>query len=373
MRHSPEEDSRHMRHALALGARGLGRVWPNPAVGCVIVQQGRVVGRGWTQPGGRPHAEPLALAQAGAAARGATVYVGLEPCAHHGKTPPCADALVNAGVGRVVTALTDPDPRVAGRGHARLRAAGIAVTEGVEAEAARALQAGFLSRVLRARPMVTLKLALTLDGRIALGNGASRWITGPEARRAVHRMRADHDAVLVGAGTVRADDPDLRVRELGTGWQPVRVVADSRLGLDPGGRLAAGLGAAPLWLLHAPDAAGQDGWMARGARLLPCAPAQGGGLDAGAMLGALGAAGLTRVLCEGGGHLAAGLLAAGLVDRLAVFSAGHVFGAEGLPAVARLGRDRIGPPGFVLTGQRRIGGDLLHLWHRAGFPDELAS
>ena len=367
------EDARHMGHALALAARGLGRVWPNPAVGCVIVRQGRVVGRGWTQPGGRPHAEAVALAQAGAAARGATAHVSLEPCAHHGRTPPCAAALVAAGVARVVSALTDPDPRVSGGGHAMLRAAGVGVTEGVLAAPARVLQAGFLSRVLRGRPMVTLKLALTLDGRIALADGTSRWITGPEARRAVHRMRADHDAVLVGVGTARADDPDLRVRELGFGWQPVRVVADSRLRLSPGSRLVAGIDTAPLWLLHAPDAPGQGAWRDRGARLLACEAASGGGLDPAAMLAALGAAGLTRVLCEGGGQLAASRLAAGLVDRLAVFSAGHVFGAEGLAGVGGLARAAIGPPGFRLTGVRQLGGDLLHLWHRAGFPDDLAA
>lgn len=367
---SQDEDRRFMRLAIALGARGLGRVWPNPAVGCVIVRDGVVVGRGWTRPGGRPHAEPVALAQAGARAQGATAYVSLEPCAHHGKTPPCADALAAAGVARVVTALTDPDPRVAGQGHARLRAAGIAVTEGVEAEAARAAQAGFLSRVMRGRPMVTLKLALTLDGRIALASGESRWITGPEARRAVHRMRADHDAVLVGAGTARADDPDLRVRDLGVDWQPVRVVLDSRLTLAPGARLAQHLDDAPLWLVHGPRAA-PGGWAARGAKLLAC-PEGEGGLDPAAALALLAAEGITRVLCEGGGQLAASLLRAGLVDRLAVFSAGHVFGADARPGIGPLGRETLGSPGFRLAGTRPCGADVLHLWHRAGFPGDLA-
>lgn len=366
-----EDDARHMRTAIALGARGLGRVWPNPAVGCVIVKDGAVVGRGWTRPGGRPHAETVALAQAGAAARGAVAYVSLEPCAHHGRTPPCAEALVAAGVARVVTALTDPDPRVAGRGHAILRAAGIAVIEGVAAAEARAAQAGFLTRVLRGRPMVTLKLALTLDGRIALADGTSRWITGPEARRAAHRMRADHDAVLVGAGTARADDPDLRVRDLGTAWQPVRIVAGRGLGLAPDSRLARTIPEAPLWLLHAEGAAGAADWAARGARLLAC-PEGPGGLDPAAMLALLGAEGLTRLMVEGGGRLAAGLLRAGLVDRIAVFSAGHVFGAEGLPGVGDLARAAIGAPDFVLAETRRLGPDLLHLWHRRGFPADLA-
>ena len=194
-------DTDHMRHALALAARGLGRTWPNPTVGCVLLREGVSVGRGWTQPGGRPHAERMALDMAGQAARGATAYVTLEPCAHHGKTPPCADALVAAGVARVVTALTDPDPRVAGAGHARLRAAGIAVTEGVMEAEARALQAGFLKRVTQGLPFVTLKLATSLDGRIAMGSGESRWITQPPARRAVHAMRMTHDAVLMAQET----------------------------------------------------------------------------------------------------------------------------------------------------------------------------
>jgi diaminohydroxyphosphoribosylaminopyrimidine deaminase / 5-amino-6-(5-phosphoribosylamino)uracil reductase len=360
-------DERWMRLALGLAARGLGRVWPNPAVGCVIVREGLVVGRGWTQPGGRPHAETVALAQAGAAAAGGTAYVTLEPCAHHGRTPPCSGALVAAGVARVVTALTDPDPRVAGRGHAMLRAAGIEVVEGVLAAPARAAQAGFLSRVVRGRPMVTLKLALTLDGRIALADGTSRWITGPEARRVAHRMRADHDAVLVGSGTAQADDPDLRVRDLGTDGQPVRIVADSRLGLDPASRLARSVAEGPVWLVHAQGAPGVAAWEARGLRCLGVA-AGPGGLDPAAMLLRLGAEGLTRVMVEGGGRLAASLLAAGLVDRIAVFSAGHVFGAEGLAGVGPLGRTVIGAPGFVLEGLRRVGPDLLHLWQRADFP-----
>ena len=179
------DDLHHLRAALALARRGLGNAWPNPAVGCVLVRHGVVVGRGWTQPGGRPHAEAMALAQAGAAARGATAYVTLEPCAHHGKTSPCAEALVAAGVARVVTAITDPDPRVAGRGHAILRAAGIAVSEGILAAQATEITAGFLKRVTRGLPFVTLKLATTLDGRIATAAGESRWITGAASRRLV--------------------------------------------------------------------------------------------------------------------------------------------------------------------------------------------
>jgi diaminohydroxyphosphoribosylaminopyrimidine deaminase/5-amino-6-(5-phosphoribosylamino)uracil reductase len=370
-----EDDARHMRHALALGARGLGTTWPNPAVGCVIVADGRVVGRGWTQAGGRPHAEVRALAQSGAAARGATAYVTLEPCAHHGQTPPCAGALISAGVARVVTALQDPDPRVSGRGHAMLREAGIAVTEGVAAQTAQAAHLGFLTRVTEGRPMVTLKLATTLDGRIATATGESRWITGPQARRAVHALRLCHDAVLVGAGTLRADDPDLTVRDLGAGHQPVRVVFDTRLSGDPRSRLGQTAQAVPVWLCHGPDApaAARAAWAATGARLLESA-APGGHLSAEAALQALGAAGLTRVLCEGGGQLAASLLRAGLADVLVAFGAGRVIGGDGLAAVAPLEVEALcNAPEFRLDRVAAVGGDVMTLWTRARGRSESAT
>lgn len=357
-----------MALALALGARGQGRVWPNPAVGCVIVNGGRIVGRGWTAPGGRPHAEPLALAQAGAAARGATAYVSLEPCAHHGATPPCAEALVAAGVARVVTALEDPDPRVAGRGHAILRAAGIAVETGVLAEAARRSHRGFLLNRIEGRPAVTLKLATSFDGRIATATGESRWITGEGARRLVHAQRARHDAVMVGGGTARADDPDLTVRGLGVAHQPVRVVLSRRLDLPAEGRLATTAAAVPLWLCHGPDATPdrRSHWQGLGARLIEGTIGPGGQLDPAAVLRALGAAGLTRVFCEGGGSLAAALLSAGLVDELVGFTAGLALGAEGRPALGALGLARLAEaPRFRLIETRAIGGDVMHRWERA--------
>jgi diaminohydroxyphosphoribosylaminopyrimidine deaminase/5-amino-6-(5-phosphoribosylamino)uracil reductase len=362
---SAEDDRRHMRHALGLGARGLGNTWPNPAVGSVIVQDSRIVGRGWTQPGGRPHAEPMALAQAGAAARGATAYVTLEPCAHHGQTPPCAEALIAAGVARVVTALHDPDPRVAGQGHALLLGAGIAVTEAVEAEAARAAHAGFLRRVLLGLPAVTLKLAMTLDGRIATASGESRWITGPEARRHVHALRLAHDAVLVGGGTARADDPDLSVRDLGAAHQPVRIVIDTRLTLSPDGRLGQSAGAQPVWLCHGPDApqAACTAWLARGARLIRCAAALDGRVEATDALRQLAAAGLTRILCEGGGQLAAALIRAGLVTDIVAYTAGKLIGAGGLAALGPLGLARLGDaPAFDLAETARLGADVMTRW-----------
>jgi diaminohydroxyphosphoribosylaminopyrimidine deaminase/5-amino-6-(5-phosphoribosylamino)uracil reductase len=358
-----------MAHALALGRRGLGRCWPNPAVGCVLVRDGRVVGRGWTQPGGRPHAETEALAQAGDAAQGATAYVTLEPCAHHGVTPPCAEALIAARVARVVIALRDPDPRTDGGGMARLRVAGIAVSEGVCAEAAATDHAGFLSRVRRGRPHLTLKLASSLDGRIATASGESRWITGPAARRLVHAERARHDAVMVGAGTARADDPDLTVRDLGVAWQPVRVVLSRRLDLPLSGRLARTAGDVPVWLLHGPDADPDmvAAWQGLGARCLPTALGPDRHLDPVAALGVLGQAGLTRVFCEGGGALAAGLLSTGMVDALTVFSAGLALGAEGRPSLGALGIAHLAEaPRFDLAGLARSGDDVVQHWRLRG-------
>lgn len=363
------DDRRFMAHAIALGRRGLGRVWPNPAVGCVIVRDGRVVGRGWTRDGGRPHAEPVALAQAGAAARGATAYVSLEPCAHHGQTPPCAEALVAAGVARVVTALEDPDPRVAGGGHAILRAAGIAVTTGVLAAEARRANEGFLSRITRGRPHLTLKLATSLDGRIATATGESQWITGPAARRQVHALRASHDAVLVGAGTARADDPSLTVRGLGIDRQPVRIVASRRLEIPTSGQLFDGIELAPVWLCHGADALPerQALWRDRGARLFEVATDSGRQLDPAAMLAGLGAAGLTRVFCEGGGALAAALLGAGLVDELVTFTAGLGIGAEGRPGLGVMGVDRLAEaPRFGLDRLAAVGPDVMACWRPAG-------
>lgn len=357
-------DSDHMAHALRIAARGLGRTWPNPAVGCVIVKHGVIVGRGWTQPGGRPHAEVMALRQAGEAARGATAYVTLEPCAHHGKTPPCANALIAAGVVRVVSALQDPDPRVSGKGHAMLRAAGIEVTENVlQTEASRA-NAGFLKRVTQGLPFVTLKLATTLDGRIATASGESRWITGPASRRAVHAMRLNHDAVLIGSGTARADDPDLTVRELGAAHQPIRIVMDSRLSHSPHSRLGLTAKTAPVWLLHGPDAPqeNRDAWTERGATLLETA-CENGTINPRAALQTLAARGLTRIFCEGGGTLAAALIRAHLVDDLALFTAGALIGGDGQASLAALNLTALkDAPRLTLRETKTIGPDAYSLW-----------
>lgn len=357
-----------MALALSLGRRGHGRTWPNPAVGCLIVKDGSIVGRGWTAAGGRPHAEPQALARAGAAARGATAYVSLEPCAHHGQTPPCAGALISAGIARVVAPLQDSDPRVSGRGFAMLRAAGVEVTTGVMADQAARDLAGFFLRIRAGRPLVTLKLASSFDGRIATATGESQWITGPEARRVVHAMRARHDAVMVGAGTARADDPALTVRGLGMTHQPVRIVVSRRLDLPLTGQLARTAQETPLWICHGADADPRllSAWSGLGARLLPCA-LQAGRIDPASLLLALGQAGLTSVFCEGGGALAASLLSAGLVDEVIGFTAGVMIGAEGQPALGAMGLSRLAEaPRFRLIETRPLGGDILHRWQPAG-------
>ncbi|WP_337926773.1 bifunctional diaminohydroxyphosphoribosylaminopyrimidine deaminase/5-amino-6-(5-phosphoribosylamino)uracil reductase RibD [Heliomarina baculiformis] len=361
------QDERYMALALTLGRRGMGRCWPNPAVGCVIVNGGRIVGRGWTQPGGRPHAETEALRQAGAAAKGATAYVTLEPCAHHGKTPPCADALIAAGVSRVVAPFEDSDTRVAGRGFAKLRDAGIDVTPDVMSEEAYRDHAGFLLRTEVSRPFVTLKFAGSLDGRIATATGQSKWITGPAARRMVHAMRARHDAVLVGAGTARADDPSLTVRDLGIEHQPVRVVVSRRLDVPLLGNLARTAAETPLWLCYGEgvDPERMRAWEGMKAKLIPCA-LDGAQIDAADMLRKLGEAGLTRVFCEGGAALSASLLAADMVDELIGFTAGLAIGAEGTPALGALGLDKLEEAArYELLETRAVGPDVMHRWQRA--------
>jgi diaminohydroxyphosphoribosylaminopyrimidine deaminase/5-amino-6-(5-phosphoribosylamino)uracil reductase len=361
-RPSPAEDIAHMRAALALGRRGIGETWPNPSVGCIVVNNGRVIGRAVTAPGGRPHAEPAALDMAGTAAREATVYVTLEPCCHWGRTPPCTDALIKAGVSRVVVATRDPDPRVDGAGIARLRAAGVAVDEGVLREEADELVSGFRSRVRLGRPLVTLKLASTLDGRIATRSGESRWITGEAARRVAHALRGRHDAVMVGVGTVLADDPTLTCRLPGYRTNPViRVVADSHLRTPLTATLIVTAAEAPTWMLirDGTDRERRHALADLGIRLIEVAGAETG-VDPAAALSALGEAGLTRVLVEGGAQLAASLLRAGLVDRIAWFHAPAVMGADAWPAVQAFGIEQLDAmPRFTRVGNSPLGDDML--------------
>ncbi len=352
-----------MQAALALARRGRGRVAPNPAVGCVLVRDGRVLARGWTQPGGRPHAESEALARAGAAARGATAYVTLEPCAHHGKTPPCAEALIAAGVVRCVVALEDPDPRVAGGGLAKLREAGIAVELGLLAEPAAEVNAGYLLRQSADRPRVTLKLATTLDGRIATKSGESRWITGPAARARAHLLRAESDAVLVGGGTALADDPRLDVRLPGLEDRaPLRVVLDGRLRLPLTHDLVTRAGAQPTCLITRPggDPKRLAAYSEAGLEVLEAPEDAEGNLSLEAALKALGGRGVNDLLVEGGGKVAGGLLRQGLVDRLIWFRAPWVIGGDGLPAAAGFGLEQLeAAPRFALISVLPAGEDMV--------------
>jgi diaminohydroxyphosphoribosylaminopyrimidine deaminase/5-amino-6-(5-phosphoribosylamino)uracil reductase len=358
-----EADYRWMRAALALARRGLGQVWPNPAVGCVLVRDDSIVGRGWTQPGGRPHAETEALRRAGPAARGATAYVSLEPCSHWGRTPPCADALINAGVARVVAAIDDPDPRVAGAGIGRLRAAGIAVATGIGAPEAADINAGFFTRQRLGRPLVTLKLATSLDGKIATGTGDSQWITGSSARAHTHKLRAENDAIMVGTGTVLADNPQLTCRLPGLGrHSPIRVVLDRHLRVPPAAHVIAEAATTPTWVLtlRAADLARRGTFLASGVVLIEVEADAEGRIDPAAALQALGGRGLTRLLVEGGASLAATLLRAGLVDRLVWMHAPLLIGANGIPAVADFGLAALaGAPRFEPIASEAVVADMV--------------
>ena len=338
-------DRRMMMAALAEARSALGTTAPNPAVGCIIAEGETILARGATQPGGRPHAEAVALAAAGEAARGAAAYVTLEPCSHHGRTPPCAGALIAAGVSRVVVAYAhDPDPRVQGRGIAMLRAAGITVDTGLmERDAEEGLR-GFLKTQRQGLPFLTVKLGVTLDGCIAMRSGESRWITGPGARAVVQRMRAEHDAVMVGIGTVLADDPGLRCGIDGLGDRPrFRVIADSALRTPVGSQIVRQATSHALVLLAAEDAPAEraEALGAAGVTILPIPRGADGRLDLRAAFQALKAFGLTSILNEGGSGLAGGLFRAGLVDRLAWHRAPILLGDSGLPALQGLGIEKL--------------------------------
>ena len=352
-----------MKMALRLAKRGLGRVAPNPAVGCIIVKDGHVVGRGWTQVGGRPHAEVVALAQAEEKAVGATAYVTLEPCSHHGKTPPCCDSLIRAGITRVVSALQDPDERVNGHGIEKLRDAGIDVTEGIcESEAIDA-NLGFIYSKTIDRPLVTLKMATSIDGKIATSTGNSKWITGPLARQYGHVLRAQNDAILIGTGTALTDDPSLTCRVRGLEqYSPIRIVADSRLRLPLTSALVKSAGDTSVWIVTVPGnnpdrvAAFED----LGVKIIEVLPAETGFPDMKLALNALSVQGITRLLVEGGSHLQASLVKEGLADRLMWFRAGKLIGGDGIPALQSIGlKDVASAPALELMETRRLGDDLL--------------
>lgn len=342
-------DHEFMARALRLAERGLYSTTPNPRVGCVLVKDGRVVGEGWHERAGDAHAEVHALAAAGADAYGATAYVSLEPCSHHGRTPPCADSLVAAGIKQVVAAMEDPNPRVAGEGMARLKAAGVATAVGLLAEQARELNIGFVSRMTRRRPWVRIKVAASLDGKTALANGKSQWLTGPEARQDGHRWRARACAILTGAGTVREDDPQLTVRGVDTPRQPLRVIVDSRLEIPPAAKVLAG-GDALVFSAVAGSIAGAE---------VVALPAASGKVDLAAMLEELGRRGINELHVEGGFRLNGALLAEGLADELLIYQAPIILGdrARGMFDLPEL-TDLAGRRQLRIVETRQVGKDL---------------
>ena len=347
-------DPAHMAYAVALAERGLYTTDPNPRVGCVVVRDGKIVGEGWHMRAGEPHAEVIALRAAGGLARGATVYVTLEPCSHIGRTPPCADAMIVAGVAGVVAACQDPNPKVSGAGFGRLRAAGVQVRTGVLEAATRALNPGFFSRFERQRPFVRLKIAQTLDGRTALADGTSKWLTGEAAREDVQRLRARSTAICTGAGTIRADDPRLNVRLNYGPWvrQPLRVLLDSHLTLEPSAKVFRDANVMVFAALDAPGAHRLMGTVERVAK-----NSQGLSLDA--VLRVLASREVNELLVECGPTLAASFVQAGLVDELVLYVAPTLFGEDARPMLRMHGLDSIGAaPRFEYADVRQIGDDL---------------
>jgi diaminohydroxyphosphoribosylaminopyrimidine deaminase/5-amino-6-(5-phosphoribosylamino)uracil reductase len=367
----PHDDLRFMQLALGLGRRGLGRTWPNPAVGAVVVGRQTdgpvIVGRGWTQPGGRPHAETQALARAGGAARGATLYVTLEPCSHYGQTPPCADAIVAAGIARVVSALKDPNPQVAGEGHRRLAAAGIAVTVGIGADAARRAHAGHIRRMRERRPQVNLKLAASADGKAGLAGRRPAPITGEPARARVHLMRAMSDAVLTGIGTALSDDPLLTCRLPGMeSYSPVRIVLDSGLRLPSGSRLVRTARETPVWAFTEAQGPGaqRDALEAAGVEIIR-APGKAGSLDLSTVLDLLAERGITRLMVEGGPTLAAAFVTADLVDEAVLFQSPKAVGDDGIDALEGLPLTALTQsPHLVNVRCGAVGADTYELFER---------
>ena len=360
------DDARFMALAFTLGRRGLGNTWPNPAVGAVIVKDNVIVGRGWTQAGGRPHAEVEALRRAKKAAQGATMYVTLEPCSHQGKTPPCADAIIKAGIARVVSALEDPNPEVAGQGHVRLRAKGIAVDVGLGADEARRVHAGHIMRVTNGRPHVLLKLAVSADGKVGLAGRKPAAITGEAAHTRVFQMRAANDAILVGIGTILSDNPQLNCRLPGMAERsPVRVVLDATLKLPLATSVAATVRDTPTWVFTSskPSAIAEDILRQKGCTVFRVGDVDGR-LDLDEVLKVLAEQGITRLMVEGGPKIAGAIAAAGLVDEMALLRGEKSIGADGIAPLEGMPLD-----GFTgqlqACGREKLGPDTLEKFERA--------
>ncbi len=363
---APVDDARFMQLAFTLGRRGLGNTWPNPAVGAVIVKDGVIVGRGWTQSGGRPHAEVEALRRAKKLAQGATMYVTLEPCSHQGKTPPCADAIIKAGIARVVSALEDPNPEVAGKGHVRLREKGVAVDVGLGADEARRVHAGHIMRVTKQRPYVTLKLAVSVDGKAGLAGRKPAPITAEAARTRVFQMRAGSDAIMVGIGTVLSDNPQLTCRLPGMFERsPVRVVLDAKLKLPLMTSVVATVRETPTWVFTSskPSAIAEEILQHKGCKVFRVGDADGQ-LDLNEVLKVLAEQGITRLMVEGGPKVAGSMAAAGLVDELALLRGAKTIGADGIAPLEDMPLD-----GFTgqlhARGNEKLGPDTLEIFERA--------
>jgi diaminohydroxyphosphoribosylaminopyrimidine deaminase/5-amino-6-(5-phosphoribosylamino)uracil reductase len=360
------DDVRYMALALALGRRGLGNSWPNPAVGAVIVKDGVIIGRGWTQPGGRPHAEVEALKQAGKAARGATLYATLEPCSHTGKSPPCADAIIKAGIKRVVSAIEDPNPEVAGQGYEKLRAKGIAVDTGLDSEEARRAHAGHINRITKARSHVTLKLALSSDNKVGLAGRKQVTLTGEPARERVFLMRAQSDAILVGIGTVLSDNPNLTCRLPGMMERsPVRVVLDTKLRIPLSLSVMSTARDTPTWVFtsHKASPIAEDILQQRGASVFRVEE-QNGRLDLEAVLKVLAEQGITRLMVEGGPTVAASFVAAGLVDDVVLLRAGKIIGETGIDALEGMPFAKL-TEGMTSRGVEQVGADTLETFEHS--------
>lgn len=364
---TPEEDARFMELALALGRRGLGNTWPNPAVGAVIVKNGVIIGRGWTQPGGRPHAETQALKRAGKAAEGATMYVTLEPCSHQGKTPPCADAVARAKIARVVSSIEDPNPEVGGQGHKKLTDRKIAVEVGLGADDARRDHAGHIRRIADGRPHVMLKLAVSADGKVAAAGRKPVAITGEAARHRVYQMRAGYDAILVGIGTVLADNPALTCRLPGMYERsPVRILLDSQLHAPLACHLVATVRETPTWIFTSKTASeiAEQILQERGAKVFRVG-SQNGRLDLDEILKTLSAEGITRLMVEGGPTVAASFVDADLVDAVALFHAEKTIGEDGIDALEGMSLDALtASDKLKKTGEAEFGPDRAETYER---------
>ena len=339
--------------------------WPNPAVGCVLVKNKIIVGRGFTQTGGRPHAEIVALKQAGEQARGSTAYISLEPCSFQGQSPPCTDALIKAGIARVCYAMIDPDTRVAGQGHQKLHQHSIEISAPCLEDVAADDHQGFILAKKAGRPKVTLKLAASLDGKVATRTGDSKWITSPEARTRVHLLRAKHDAVLVGKGTAETDDPMLTPRGVGAKHKPIRIILDTHLATSLESKLAQSSPVIPTWIYHQEDVPAQrrTAWATRKAKLISCPRTEDGLLDLKEVFLSLGRLGLTRVFCEGGPKLASSLFTDNLVDEFISFYAGKALGGNALSSIGPLDLDLVQmAPKFRLARIYRMGDDAVCHW-----------